>query len=402
MAGCLTIVAIPIIIGLIINFPIATLGLVIGIGIAYWGIHEGSINKKLGARSKKPIIISLIGFMIVIGGFSAQASGGETAKDSEPRTDEVDNTSTETSDESNAASEQEYEDSPKDAAKETDTESELEEKDSPKDDDTKETDAESNEDEKDNIETSDQEKKQESKEPAKESPESTEQQKEEESSEANHSSLPVATVTRIVDGDTIEVNLNGKEEAIRLLLVDTPETKHPSLPVQEFGPEASQFAKDKLSGKQVQIEYDGPKRDHYDRLLAYLWVDGKMFNEMLLEEGLARVAYVYDPPYTHFDAYIKAQNRAKSANKGIWSIPGYVTEDGFAKEEATSDSEPETSTEQPSGSELKYDPNGPDRNCSDFDTQQEAQDFYEAAGGPERDPHGLDGSDNDGLVCESL
>ena len=51
---------------------------------------------------------------------------------------------------------------------------------------------------------------------------------------------------------------------------------------------------------------------------------------------------------------------------------------------------------------LKYDPNGPDRNCSDFSSQEEAQKFYEAAGGPAVDPHGLDGNDNDGIVCESL
>ncbi len=53
------------------------------------------------------------------------------------------------------------------------------------------------------------------------------------------------------------------------------------------------------------------------------------------------------------------------------------------------------------GSDLKYDPEGPDRNCSDFDTQQEAQAFYEAAGGPEKDPHRLDG-DGDGIACQSL
>ncbi|WP_246202668.1 thermonuclease family protein [Virgibacillus doumboii] len=221
-----------------------------------------------------------------------------------------------------------------------------------------------------------------------------------------------ATVTRVVDGDTIEIRLNGKTEDVRLLLVDTPETVHPSEPVQPFGPEASQFAKSQLTGKKVQIEYDGPKRDHYGRLLAYLWVDGQNFNKMLLEKGLARYAYVYDPPYTHSNAFMKAQNRAKNAERGIWSRNNYVTSDGFNYQESqqsdntetasSNDSSPKSTSSNSSSNGLKYDPNGPDRDCGDFDTQQEAQDFYEAAGGPDADPHRLDGSDNDGEVCESL
>ncbi|MEQ6390389.1 thermonuclease family protein [Bacillaceae bacterium S4-13-58] len=213
-----------------------------------------------------------------------------------------------------------------------------------------------------------------------------------------------AKVTRIVDGDTIEISINGKEESVRLLLVDTPETKHPSLPVQEYGPEASQFAKTKLLGKQVQLEYDGPKRDKYDRLLGYLWVGGKTFNEMLLEEGLARIAYIYYPPYTHYDAYVKAENRAKSAKKGIWSIDGYVTADGFNSSEPEPEPEPEEPEQPSTGGTYAgpYDPFGPDRDCGDFDTHQDAQDFFIAAGGPDQDPHRLDGSDGDGLACESL
>ncbi|MYL35551.1 thermonuclease family protein [Pontibacillus yanchengensis] len=209
-----------------------------------------------------------------------------------------------------------------------------------------------------------------------------------------------ATVTRVVDGDTIEVNVDGETEDVRMLLVDTPETKHPSKPVQPFGPEASEFAKEKLSGKEITLEFDGPKRDKYDRLLAYVWVDDKNFNKMLLEEGLARYAYVYDPPYTYSQEFMKAQNRAKDAEKGIWSIDGYVTEDGFnsdATEEETGTGDDNTND----GYTGPYDPSGDDRNCGDFDTQEEAQSFFEAAGGPDSDPHRLDG-DGNGVACESL
>lgn len=147
--------------------------------------------------------------------------------------------------------------------------------------------------------------------------------------ESSATNAETATVTRVVDGDTIEVNVDGKTEDVRLLLVDTPETTQPEQP---YGQEASQYAKEQLAGKQVRLEYDGPRRDNYDRLLAYIWVDGRMFNQMLLEEGLARLAYVYDPPYDHFEAHEAAEQRAANANKGIWSIDGYVTDQGFRED----------------------------------------------------------------------
>ncbi|WP_246202585.1 thermonuclease family protein [Virgibacillus doumboii] len=214
-----------------------------------------------------------------------------------------------------------------------------------------------------------------------------------------------ATVKRVVDGDTVEIKYNGSVEDVRLLLVDTPETVHPSKPVQPVGPKASTFAKNTLTqGETIKIEFDGPKRDHYDRLLGYIWDDGKNFNKMLLKKGLARYAYVYDPPYTHQQTFQQAESYAKSRDLGIWSMEGYVTPDGFTsksnKSEDTSSSDSSGSNDNSSSS--GYDPNGPDRDCGDFDTQHAAQDFYEAAGGPDEDPHRLDGSDNDGKVCESL
>ncbi|MFS1511774.1 thermonuclease family protein [Chengkuizengella sp. SCS-71B] len=139
-----------------------------------------------------------------------------------------------------------------------------------------------------------------------------------------------ATINDVVDGDTIKVNLNGKKETIRLLLVDTPETVHPSKAVQAFGPEASNFAKDMLPvGSEVQIEIDVSERDKYGRLLAYLWVDGKMFNEMLLEKGLARVAYIYPPNVKYVDQFKEIQEKARQESIGIWSIENYVQDDGF-------------------------------------------------------------------------
>lgn len=144
-----------------------------------------------------------------------------------------------------------------------------------------------------------------------------------------------APIVRVVDGDTVDINLNGKEETVRLLLVDTPETAHPSMPVQPFGPEATAFAKESLPpGKQVEIELDVSERDQYGRLLGYLYVDGKMFNELLLEKGLARVAYVFAPNTRYADRFYHVQKQAQERESGIWSIESFATDYGFEEETA--------------------------------------------------------------------
>lgn len=200
------------------------------------------------------------------------------------------------------------------------------------------------------------------------------------------------TFVRAVDGDTLVAKVDGKEEYIRLLLVDTPETKHPDKGVQPFGPEASDLMKKTFSpSDSIKIEYGTEKRDKYDRLLAYVYTkDGAMFNKVLLKKGVARVAYVYPPNDKYVEEFRKIESTAKSKEIGIWSIDGYVTEKGFnAKAVPAKVKRPSSNT------------TGPDRDCKDFSSQEEAQAFYEAAGGPAKDPHRLDG-DGNGLVCESL
>ena len=142
--------------------------------------------------------------------------------------------------------------------------------------------------------------------------------------------LHEATFVRIVDGDTLIANIDGKEEYVRLILVDTPETKHPKQPVQPFGPEASAFMEQTYKGSDIiQLEYGPEKRDIYDRILAYVYTeDGEMFNELLLKKGLARVA-VYPPNDKYVDEFRKLEQKAKKQKIGIWSIDGYVTEDDF-------------------------------------------------------------------------
>ncbi len=144
--------------------------------------------------------------------------------------------------------------------------------------------------------------------------------------------IPVELV-KIIDGDTIKINYEGKEQNVRYLLIDTPETNHPRLGKQPFGEEAKERNRELINSGKLEIEFDiGERIDKYGRLLAYIYVDGESVQETLLEEGLARVAYVYPPNTRHLDAYEKAQDKAKKAGVGIWSIEDYATDRGFDSE----------------------------------------------------------------------
>ncbi|GGH84518.1 micrococcal nuclease [Pullulanibacillus pueri] len=140
-------------------------------------------------------------------------------------------------------------------------------------------------------------------------------------------------VTNVIDGDTFKVEINGKEETIRVLLIDTPETHHPKLGVQPYGQAAAAFTKKSLNGKKVTLELAvNGERDAYGRRLAYVFVDGKSLEEQLLRRGLARLAYVYEPNTNHLQAYKKAEDYARKRKLNIWSTKGYAESDGFHPE----------------------------------------------------------------------
>lgn len=139
-----------------------------------------------------------------------------------------------------------------------------------------------------------------------------------------------AKVIRVIDGDTAVVNINGKEEKVRFIGVDTPETKHPSQPVEAYGPESSQFTTSQLAGKQVYLETDVTKRDNYDRLLAYVWksppkstsdseIRSKMFNATLLLSGYAQLMTI-SPNVKYVDYFTTYQKEARVASRGLWGI----------------------------------------------------------------------------------
>jgi len=197
-------------------------------------------------------------------------------------------------------------------------------------------------------------------------------------------------VPRVVDGDTVRVMTEDGTEPIRLIGIDTPETVHPTRGEEPYGREASDFAKQLLEGRSVYLEFDVEPRDQYGRFLAYMYIDDPkgdwqydglrltQVNYTLAVEGYANQA-TFPPNVRYVALYEDAVAEARNARRGLH---------GSAPKQAASTNK------------LRYDPFGPDRDCRDFDTQAEAQAFYEAAGA--RDPHRLDGEDNDGRVCERL
>jgi micrococcal nuclease len=128
-------------------------------------------------------------------------------------------------------------------------------------------------------------------------------------------------VEYVVDGDTLKVTASPPAASItvRLIGVDTPETVKREHPVEPFGPEATQFARDFLAGGEARLQFDRERLDVYGRTLAYVWVDDKMLNEELLRAGLAR----YEPQFHYSDTmkrrFRKAEGAARTARIGIWS-----------------------------------------------------------------------------------
>jgi micrococcal nuclease len=208
------------------------------------------------------------------------------------------------------------------------------------------------------------------------------------------------TVTRVVDGDTMEIEYaNGTEYTVRLLGVDTPETTLSRVSADEFagipdttagrdhlfnwGERATTFAENELEGTQVQMVFDpdSDRRGYFGRLLVYLYVDGENFNERLLAEGYARM---YDSQFSLREEFAAVEQEAQASNVGLWESEGSDTGSNTA-----SDTE---------DVEIPPLPQDGDYNCGDFETQEQAQYILENESG---DPHGLDRDGNE-VACESL
>lgn len=128
-------------------------------------------------------------------------------------------------------------------------------------------------------------------------------------------------VVRIIDGDTVVLKIDGKDETIRLVGINTPETKDPRKPVECFGYEATNKAKELLENQRVTFTADPTQdiRDKYDRLLGYIHTEnGVFFNFEMIKQGYA-YEYTYNTSYQYQNEFKQAQNEAQKEKRGLWS-----------------------------------------------------------------------------------
>lgn len=151
---------------------------------------------------------------------------------------------------------------------------------------------------------------------------------EETGSKASNNTFEAVTVERVIDGDTIVVSGNRK---VRLILVDTPETKHPKKGVEYFGKEASAYTTSQLAGKTVYLQKDVSETDRYGRLLRYVWLarpssnepnNDEMaslcFNATLIKNGYGKLA-TFPPDIKYVDLFKSLERQARQANTGLWA-----------------------------------------------------------------------------------
>ena len=130
-----------------------------------------------------------------------------------------------------------------------------------------------------------------------------------------------ATLVHIVDGDTIDVKVGSQRERVRLIGIDTPETKKPNTPVQCFGPEATKFTTSLLPvDTALHLERDVVARDDYGRLLAYVYLasDGTFVNLKIVRQGYARPLTI-PPNVAHAGEFVDAARAAEADNIGLWA-----------------------------------------------------------------------------------
>lgn len=126
---------------------------------------------------------------------------------------------------------------------------------------------------------------------------------------------------RVIDGDTVEVQVDGDKQTVRLIGIDTPETKAPQKPVECFGLEATAKLKELIERREIYLESDPTQqdRDRYDRLLRYIFLpNGTNINLEMIRQGYA-YEYTYDVPYKYQTEFENAQFDARNRNLGLWN-----------------------------------------------------------------------------------
>jgi micrococcal nuclease len=121
----------------------------------------------------------------------------------------------------------------------------------------------------------------------------------------------------VVDGDTIEVEMDGRRHTVRYIGIDTPEVADPRRPVMCYGEEASRRNRQLVEGKTILLEKDVSETDRYGRLLRYVWADGVFVNAALVREGYARV-YTVPPDVRYAELFRRLEREAREQGRGLW------------------------------------------------------------------------------------
>ena len=129
------------------------------------------------------------------------------------------------------------------------------------------------------------------------------------------SNSQILICARVIDGDTIVLS-NG--EKVRLIGVDTPETKHPKKPVEYYGKEATAFTKKMVGGRVVKLKYDVQRRNKYGRLLAYVYLmNGTFLNAEIIKQGYGHAYTRF--PFKHMEQFKQYEKEAQEAKRGLWA-----------------------------------------------------------------------------------
>jgi micrococcal nuclease len=126
-----------------------------------------------------------------------------------------------------------------------------------------------------------------------------------------------AEVLRVVDGDTIVVSVGGREEDVRYIGVDTPESVAPGEPVECFGTRASAFNERLVAGRRVRLRFDDERRDRYGRLLAYVYLGPRLVNAELVRRGYARTLTIA-PNDSRAGIFARLERKAARTGRGLW------------------------------------------------------------------------------------
>ena len=190
-------------------------------------------------------------------------------------------------------------------------------------------------------------------------------------------------VEHVSDGDTVRIRIGSTIETVRLIGIDAPEIAS-SYPADCLANDATDYLTRLIDGKAVYLEPDVNDRDQYGRLLRYIWLpkgDGYLLvNQLIVGKGLA-VARIYDGDDKHAAELARTELDAITRGTGIWG--SCLSSESHDVPGAPGDWDGRS-----------------DLDCADFATRVNAQAFYVAMGGPDRDPHNLD-VDRNGLVCHT-